>query len=90
MCINFKMLNKQTKINAILIPWSNEILDHLCKARVFSKIGFSRAYNQVAVEPSYMHKTTFFIKYRLFEFLVLPFGLVNAPAIFQWLVNTSF
>ena len=59
-----------------------EILDHLFKAQVFSKIDLSTAYHQVAFEPSYMHKTTFFMKYGLFKFLVLPFGLVNASAIF--------
>ena len=65
-----------------LIPWIDEILDHLCKARVFSKIDLSKAYHQVAVELSHTHKTAFLTKYRLFKFLVLPFGLVNAPAIF--------
>ena len=71
MCINFRMLNKQTKIDTYPIPQIDEILDCLCKARVFSKIDLSKAYHQVAVEPSHMHKTTFLMKYGLFEFLVL-------------------
>ena len=76
------MLNKQTKTDAYLIPQIDEILDHLYKAQVFSKIDLNKVYHQVAVELSHMHKTTFPTKYRLFEFLVLPFGLVNVPAIF--------
>ena len=59
MCINFRMLNKQKKIDAYPIPQIDEILDHLCKARVFSKIDLSKVYHQVAVEPSHMHKTCF-------------------------------
>ena len=38
MCIDFRMLNKQTKIDTYLIPWIDEILDRLCKAKIFSKI----------------------------------------------------
>ena len=53
MCINFRMLNKQTIIDVYLIPWIDEILDCLHKARVFSKIDLSKAYHQVAVEPSH-------------------------------------
>ena len=68
MGINFMMLNKQTKIEAYLIPQIDEILDHLCKARVFSKTNLSKAYHQVAIVPSHMHKTTFLMKYKFFEF----------------------
>ena len=50
MYINFRMLNKQTKIEIYPIPGIDEILDCLCKARVFSKIDLSKAYHQVAVE----------------------------------------
>ena len=82
MCINFRILNKQTKNNTCPIRQIDEILDCLCEARVFLKIDLNKAYHQVAVEPSHMHKTTFLIKYRLFKFLVLPFVLVNIPAKF--------
>ena len=47
-------------------------------------------YHQVAVEPSYIHKIAFLTKNRLFKFLVLPFGLVNAPAPLYRIVYTSF
>ena len=82
MYIDFMVLNKQTVIDVYPIPWIDEILDCLHKARVFSKIDLSTAYHQVVVEPSHMHKSTFLTKYGLFKFLVLPFGLVNAPATF--------
>ena len=70
------------KINAYPIPWIDEILYHLRKARVFSKIDLNMVYHQVAVELLHMYKTAFLTKYGLLEFLVLPFGFVNAPAIF--------
>ena len=79
MFIDFKILNKQIKINIYPISQIDQILDCLCKAQVFSKIDLSKVYYQVAVEPSHMHKTTFLMKYRLFNFVVLLFGLVNAP-----------
>ena len=82
MYIDFRVLNKQTVIDAYPIPWIDNILDCPYKARVFSQIDLSKIYHQVAVELSHMHKTTFLTKYRLFEFLVLPFGLVNAPETF--------
>ena len=80
MYINFRTLNKKMKIVKCSIRWIDEILDHLCKARVFLNIDLSKAYHQVAVELSHMQKTTFLTKYRLFEFQVLLFKLVNAPA----------
>ena len=55
MCIDFRMLNKQTKIEAYPNPQIDEILDHLCKAQVFLKIDLSKVYHQVAIEPSDIH-----------------------------------
>ena len=73
MCIDFRMLNKKTKIDVYPIPQTDEILDYLCKARIYSKIDFSKAYHQAVIEPLHMHKTAFFKKYILFKFLVPPF-----------------
>ena len=53
MCFDFRMLNKQSKIDAYLIPQIDKILDHLYKAQVFLKNDLSKVYHQVAVELSY-------------------------------------
>ena len=71
MCINFRVLNNQTKIGVCPVPHIDEIFDCLYKARLFSKINLSKAYCQVAIAPSHTHKTAFLKQYRLFEFLVL-------------------
>ena len=81
MCIDFRMLSKQKNPDIYLIPWIDEILYHLCKAWVFLKIDLGKAYQKLAIEPSHIHKTTFLTKYRLLEFLVQPFRLVNTPEI---------
>ena len=82
MCIDFGMLNKQIKLGTYPVPQIDEILDCLCKARVFSKIDLSKMYHQVAVELSHTHKTAFLTKYRLFIFSILLFGLVNTTSTF--------
>ena len=81
MYISFRMLNKKIKLDAYPIPQMNVMLDCLCKARVFSKIDLCKGYHHVAVEPLHIHKTMFLTKYGVFKYLVLLFGLVNAPAI---------
>ena len=82
MCIGFRILSKQTKFDAYSAPQIDNILDYLCKARVFLKTDLSNAYCEVAVELLQTHKTVFFTKYRLFKLLALLFRLVKAPAKF--------
>ena len=83
MCIDFVTLNKQMKIDAYPIPQIDEILDCIYKAQVFSQIDLSKAYHQVAIELSHMHtRLPYLPSTDCLKFLVLPFGLVNAPSTF--------
>ena len=66
MCIGFRMLNKQTKIDPYLIPQMDGILDCLYKALVFLTTDLSKVYQQVSVELSNTYKTSFHTKYGLF------------------------
>jgi hypothetical protein len=57
---------------------------------VFSKIDLRSGYHQIKVRGEDIPKTTFNTTYDLFEYLVMLFGLMNAPAHFMYLMNSVF
>lgn len=87
MCIDFRALNANTIIDRYPIPRIDDILDRLGGSMVYSKIDLTQAYHQVEVAESDRHRTAFQSRWGLFEYTVLPFGLVNAPATFQRLMD---
>ena len=86
-CIDYRKLNNVTKKDSYPLPRIDTTLDLLYGNNYFSTLDFAGAYWQVAMHPRDKEKTAFIIQNSLYEFNVMPFGLANAPATFQRLMN---
>ena len=86
-CIDYRWLNKRTVRNRYPLPLPEELFDRLGNARVFSKIDLRSGYWQIPVRTGDVHKTAFKTRWGLYEFLVMPFGVTNAPAQFMGMMN---
>jgi hypothetical protein len=90
MCVDYISLNDITVKNKYLLPHIEDLFDQMRGARVFSKIDLRSGYHQMKIRPSDIPKTAFSTRYGLYEFIVMSFGLTNAPAYFMNVMNKVF
>ncbi|KAJ1584936.1 hypothetical protein NDA15_001081 [Ustilago hordei] len=90
LCVDYRGLNEITVKNRAPLPLIEEQLFLLRKARIYTKLDLRAAYNLIRIAKGDEWKTAFGTQLGLYEYLVMPFGLANAPAHFQSFINDIF
>lgn len=89
LCVDYQGLNNITIKNCYPLPLIGESLDWLSKAKQYTQLDLTSAYHRLRIKKGDEWKTAFCTRYGHYEYQVLPFGLSNAPAIFQAYINQA-
>jgi hypothetical protein len=90
LCVDYRPLNAVTIKNKYPLLCIDTLFDQLVGAQVFSKINLCSGYHQIRIHDEDILKTAFSMRYGLYEYLVMSFGLTNAPTHFMYLMNSVF
>ncbi|MCO5561575.1 hypothetical protein L7F22_015195 [Adiantum nelumboides] len=82
-CVDYKKLNAQTIKDPFPLAFTDMMLDEIAGHEMYSFMDGYNGYNQLKIAPEDIEKTTFITEWEAFMYLVMPFGLCNAPATFQ-------
>ena len=88
LCVDFRFLNTQTIRHRYPLPRQDELQDKLAGSCCFTTLDLAQGYHQVLIHPEDRYKTAFTCRQGLYQWKVLPFGLSNAPATFQKMMNS--
>jgi hypothetical protein len=90
LCVDYRPLNVVTIKNKYPLPRIDILFNQLIGAKVFSKVNLHSGYHQIKIHPEDVCKTAFSTMYGLYEYLVMSFGLTNAPTHFMYQMNSVF
>jgi hypothetical protein len=90
LCMDYRALNEVIVKNKYLLPRIDDLFNQLRGTCVFSKFDLRSGYHQLKVRECDIPKTAFVLRYGLYEFTVMSFGLTNAPAYFMYMMNKVF
>jgi hypothetical protein len=90
LCVDYWPMNAITVKNKYPLPRIDILFDQLAGAKVFSKVDLRSGYHQIKIRPKDVPKTAFSTRYGLYKYLIMSFGLTNAPAYFMHLMNSVF
>ena len=88
--VDYRQLNKLTIKNKYPLPRIDDLMDQFHGAAVFSKINLRSRYHQIRVKFDDVQKTAFRSRYGHYEYVVMPFGVTNAPSLFMDYMNRIF
>jgi hypothetical protein len=90
LCVDYRPLNVVTVKNKCPLPCIDILFDQLTSVKVFSLVDLHSGYHQIKIHLKDVPRTTFLTRYGLYAYLVMSFGLPNAPAHFMYLMNSIF
>jgi hypothetical protein len=90
LCVDYRPLNAVTIKNKYPLPHIDIMFDQLAGDQVFSEIDLCSSYHQIKIHAENIPKTAFMMRYGLYEYLIMSFGLMNVPTHFMYLMNSVF